>query len=203
MLTELSEGMCENRTMADRFVDWIRRGLEREGRTQVGLAAALGVAHPQVTMLLQGKRRLKADEIDRVAAYLGSPPPIGDPVPIVGYVRAGSEAVLYNEGQGPFDEAPMPPGGGPKTVAVRVQGESMSGRIENGDLVYYDDRHDPPTEAMLNKLCIVGLPDGRVLVKRLLRGSQPGLYHLLSMFGEPVTDTPVDWAARVIWIQPG
>jgi phage repressor protein C with HTH and peptisase S24 domain len=186
----------------DRFTAWVREGLDKSGKTQIGLAKHLGIAHPQITQLLKGKRRIKADELDKIAAYLGSKPPLGEAVPIVGYVRAGQEAVLYGEGQGPFDYAPMPPGGNVHTVAVKAQGESMRGRIESGDLVYYDDRHEPPTADLLGRLCVTGLSDGRVMVKRLLAGSLPGLYHLLSTSEDPMLDVPLDWAARVLWIQP-
>lgn len=59
-----------------RYIDWIKRNLDRSrGLTQSGLARHLGVAHPQVTMLLQGKRGLKVDDIPRIASYLGVDPP--------------------------------------------------------------------------------------------------------------------------------
>lgn len=59
-----------------RYVEWIRANLDRsKGKTQIGLARHLGLAHTQITMLMQGRRRLKVDEIPKIADYLGVEPP--------------------------------------------------------------------------------------------------------------------------------
>ena len=57
------------------YIDWIREGLKKPGKTQSGLASHLGIAHPQITQLLKGKRKLKVDEIPRIATYLEMDPP--------------------------------------------------------------------------------------------------------------------------------
>lgn len=62
-------------TLTDTYLDWIRAGLKQPGKTQLGLARHIGIAHPQITMLLKGKRRLKVDEIPRIAEYLETEPP--------------------------------------------------------------------------------------------------------------------------------
>jgi phage repressor protein C with HTH and peptisase S24 domain len=119
----------------------------------------------------------------------------------VGYVGAGGE-VLYSEGQGPFGEAEMPPEGKtPLMVAVEVRGDSMAGLLGHGSIIYYDNRREPPTDELFGKLCVVGLADGRVLVKRLLRGRN-GLYDLYSLAAVPLLDQAVTWAARVSFIRP-
>jgi phage repressor protein C with HTH and peptisase S24 domain len=51
-------------------IDWIRKGLAKPGKTQAGLAGALGIHPSGVTRLLAGERQLKAAEIARAAAYL-------------------------------------------------------------------------------------------------------------------------------------
>ena len=56
-------------------VDWIRQGLKHTGKTRSGLARALGRSPSAVTDLLNGHRRLRADEIAIVAEYLGIEPP--------------------------------------------------------------------------------------------------------------------------------
>ena len=81
-------------------VDWIRSGLKRTGKTRSGLAKALGRSPSAVTDLLNGNRRLRADEIATVSDYLGIEPPRliggGPPrppsAPLVGYVGAGAVA---------------------------------------------------------------------------------------------------------------
>lgn len=71
--------LCENRTMStmasEIFRDWIRTGLRQPGKTQIGLAQHLGIAHPQITQLLNGKRQLKVDEVPKIAEYLERDPP--------------------------------------------------------------------------------------------------------------------------------
>ena len=52
-------------------VDWIRAGLKRTGKTRSGLAKALGRSPSAVTDLLNGSRRLRAEEIAIAAEYLG------------------------------------------------------------------------------------------------------------------------------------
>ena len=98
-------------------VDWIRAGLKRTGKTRSGLAKALGRSPSAVTDLLNGHRRLRADEIAIVAEYLGIEPPrligggraaIPPKAPLVGYVGAGAIAHFYADGQGPFDDVDAP-----------------------------------------------------------------------------------------------
>ena len=97
----------------------------------------------------------------------------------------------------------MPPSKGDETtVAVVVKGDSMAGQLEDGWVVYYDNRHIPPSERLLGRLCVVGLEDGRVLVKKLLPGRAKGLYDLYSANAGPLLDQAVAWAALVLWIAP-
>lgn len=57
-------------------VGWILKGLEKAGKTRAGIARALGGIHPsQVTRLLKGDRRLLAEEVTKIASYLGENPP--------------------------------------------------------------------------------------------------------------------------------
>ena len=56
-------------------LDWIRDGLLKSGKTQRGLAAALGVDPSAISRLLAGTRQLRVAELPVVAAYLDSPIP--------------------------------------------------------------------------------------------------------------------------------
>jgi phage repressor protein C with HTH and peptisase S24 domain len=118
-------------------------------------------------------------------------------VRVVGFVGAGAETHLYGEGQGPFDWAPAPPDARPTTVAVRVRGTSMAGLIDDGSLLYYDMRSDPPTVDMNGSLCVIGLADGRVVVKKLYKGGKRGRWNLISTNDAPMLDQQVEWAAKV------
>jgi len=85
---------------------------------------------------------------------------------------------------------------------VEVRGESL-GPIFAGWHVYFDDRREPVTDDLVGRLCVVGLVDGRILVKKLLRGRGPGGFELHGQFSEPIVDADVLWAARVTSMMPG
>jgi hypothetical protein len=124
-------------------------------------------------------------------------------IAIVGRVGADPEGrIIYSEGDGVGDVAPVPPGGTESAVAVEVAGHSMRGMADDGALLYYEDRRDPPTDDMLGQVVIVGLDTGEVLVKRLLRGSRKGRYDLESVAGPVRSDARVLWAAHITAIIP-
>jgi hypothetical protein len=124
-------------------------------------------------------------------------------VPIVGLAGAGPQGtVAFAESDGELGDAPSAPNATHRTVAVEVRGDSMHGTAEDGWLIYYDDRRDPPDESLLAQLCVVALADGRVLVKWLHAGRGPGLFHLESANAPTMRDVAVEWAARVTAIIP-
>lgn len=124
-----------------------------------------------------------------------------DSVPVVGYVGAGALAVMFSEGQGPFDMVPAPDGSTKHTVAAEIRGESL-GPLFDQWLVFYDDVRSPVTPDLIGQLCVVGLADGRVLVKRLQRSAGTDLYHLISNAEGPMLDQAVEWAAKVKTMSP-
>lgn len=186
----------------------VRSIQSKTGENQAKLAERFGVSQPTVSRWINGTppELHHAVTINNVAKDLrlvnrkygvnmAS-------VPIVGYVGAGG-AISFEGGQGPFGEADMPPKEGkPTLVAVIVQGDSMSGTLEDGWTVYYDNRRDPPDETLHGKLCIVGLADERVLIKKLYPGRKRYHYDLHSVNAPVLLDQPVTWAARITWIAP-
>lgn len=117
-------------------------------------------------------------------------------VPLVGYVGAGAEAHFYAVSQGELDRVPAPDDATPETVATEIRGESL-GKLFQHWLIYYDDVRSPITHDMIGQLCVVGLPDDRVLVKQIKATKSHGLYDLLSNVEEPILAVPVLWAAKV------
>jgi hypothetical protein len=120
---------------------------------------------------------------------------------VVGYVGAGSEAHYYSNADSPDDEVPAPPGSNGETVAVEIRGTSLGSMFDRW-LVFYDEKRDPPTLDMLRKLCVVGLTDGRVLVKQIMLGSIEGHFHLLSQTEGMIENVVIEWAAVVRAIAP-
>ena len=181
----------------------------RDGRgwTQDEAAAALGTTRNHYAKLEGGSRRL-SDKWIRLAseAYGVDPGEVVTErlatVPVAGYVGAGTEMHFYSEGQGPLDEVPAPDGASAHTVAAEIRGQSL-GPLFDRWRVFFDDRREEVTDDLLGRLCVVGLADGRVLVKLVQRGRREGRFTLHGQFGDAVLDAEVAWAARVISIAPG
>jgi hypothetical protein len=117
-------------------------------------------------------------------------------------VSAGDGHVTFGDGQGPFDEVEAPDGSTQDTVAVEIRGVSLGPALDQW-LIFYDRVSDPPQPALAGKLCVAGLPDGRVLVKVLRPAREPGLWHLFSNTADPpLLDQSLDWAAPVRAMTP-
>lgn len=116
--------------------------------------------------------------------------------PVVGIVHAGSGTIIRDNAQGPFDYVPGPSDALPQTVAVKVSGDSMGHWLADS-LLFYHDIKRPVSVDCYGKLCVVGTPDGKVMVKELRPSRQRGLFHLFSANMDPILDQDVEWAARV------
>jgi phage repressor protein C with HTH and peptisase S24 domain len=178
------------------------------GCTQTELAEKLHVSQPQISRWLKGAeaRQQNLGSILALARRYGIIHSMSEiehirgGVEVVGYVGAGG-AVVFSEGQVPFEKVESPPNSTPTMVALRVKGDSMSPMIGDGWLVYYD-RHDLGSEIAAGKPYVVGLMDGRVLIKKLVHGRRKGCYDLYSVNADPILDQAVEWIARVKAIIP-
>lgn len=149
-------------------IQWIIDGLKKPGKTQVGLAAALGRAPSAISSLLKGTRLLKAREVPIVRAYLEAEPAVivrpegpeesevkpapdappfsqlGDyDIAVRGIAVGGDDDEFYFNGE-VIEYVRRPPGLARKknVFAVHVTGDSMFPRYEAGDLIYA--QHAPP-----------------------------------------------------------
>jgi len=161
--------------------------------------------------LLHGRTQMpSAEHLEKLAEVLDSSPQWllhggehsgnvgGRTVPLVGHVGAGAEILIIDDhakGAG-LEEVAAPPGAPRSTIAVRVRGESQLGRFDDGDIIFYSE-HLPPDDLVNRRECVVKLADGRLFVKRLVRGSGQGLYTLLSSNAAPIDDVAVEWAAKI------
>lgn len=124
-------------------------------------------------------------------------------VRVIGKVGANPEgSVLFATGQEPDDLAPIPPGGTENAVALQVAGHSMRGLADDGALIYFEDQRTSPTADMLGQVVVVETDSDEVLVKRLLRGSEPGRFDLESIAGPTRHDAKLRWAAHITAIIP-
>jgi len=139
--------------------------------------------------ILFGDPVIAREGITRIAARLKT-------IPLVGYVGAGSEAHFYSVNRGALDEVLAPQDGSSNTVAVEIRGNSL-GKLFDRWLVFYDDFRRPITPDLIGQLCVVGLADDRVLVKKIQLGKKEGLFRLASEREPEIRDVAIDWAARV------
>lgn len=175
--------------------------------TQEQMAEKLGISVGLYNGLENGKRRMNEDYIAGAAVIFGiSPADLISRVPILvavpGRAGAGAEVHMVDDhakGDGLY-LVECPPQLSPcGTVAVEVSGDSMEPIYSEGDLLFYTrDAIGVPTEAIGQK-CICEDESGRVWVKLVKNGSEPGLFHLLSLnpTSESKHNVGLRWAARV------
>lgn len=186
----------------------IARARNAVGFSQAKLAKEINTGQTTISSWERGRTEPTRDDVVKVASALGVPvtdieaPEQGARlVPVVGYVGAGDAAHFYDTSQGPFKEVSAPLGSSHHTVAAEIKGQSI-GRRFDGWLVFYDEVRRPVTPDQLNELCVVGMQDGRVLVKWIEQSRTPGFYHLMSETEPPMLDQEVEWAAKVTDMRP-
>ncbi|MBX3088119.1 MAG: helix-turn-helix transcriptional regulator [Cryobacterium sp.] len=120
-------------------------------------------------------------------------------VGVIGMIGAGGafdtsvEQIAHGE---PLYEIELPFFIGPDAIALEVKGDSMWPRYDPGDVIVCFRRTVDP-ETLLGWEAAVGTPDGSRYLKRLLRGSAPGLYNLESHNAPPIRDVHLDWVSDV------
>lgn len=177
-------------------------------------ADALGVSYPTYAGHENGSSGFRAPTGEHYARRFkvsfewlmrgrGSMLPKAEPLgTIVGRAGAATDGrVVFAEGQGGLGQVLLPQGASEDSVAVEIEGYSM-GFLADGALVFYTQVEQAPTDDMLGMIVIVGLDNGEILLKRLLRGSAPGFYDLESINGPVMRDQRVIWAAHIDSIVP-
>jgi phage repressor protein C with HTH and peptisase S24 domain len=212
-------GYCDSRNTAGMDIEDIRRGLETPGKSKSGLAKALGLDPAAVTRLLQGKRLLKAAEIQTVRDYLGPdtaplPPPeqiipapalsrhdMPQDVPVYGTAVGGSVGDFQLNGQ-TVDYVRRPPAlrNALNAFAIYYANDSMYPAYEAGDPIYINPAiHPRPGDNVLIELHPArdGTP-GAAYVKRLVRKAPT--YILVGQYNPPRDDIRFETAKiKAIW----
>ena len=123
-------------------------------------------------------------------------------ISIAGKVGAGAQVPVfdvYEKGDGPQVECP--PGLSPHgIVAVEVEGDSMEPLYSEGDILFYSrNGHEGVPDDAVGNRCVCEDENGMGWVKQIKPGSEPGLYHLISLnpFAQNNLDVRLKWAARV------
>lgn len=195
-----------------------------QARIAAGYTTALqfsdshGIPQSTYSMHESGKRALKKEVAEHYTSLINRTPGVNctvgwlltgegaEPVPratLAGTVGAG-ERVEPSPDEDHLEQIDGPPGLSAPAVAVRVRGDSMLPAYQNGDTLFYEwtEKGVVPDRA-IGRDCVVQLKGGDMLLKKMLRGSRPGLYHLISYNPAmaPLQDQAVLWASPVLWVQ--
>lgn len=182
-----------------------------QGLKQPAIALVLGVSVGQVSRWESGTDNVPSYRLPSFERAYGASlselfgtDHAADELPVVGYVGAGAAIYAYDDlpqGEG-YDFVERPEFVKGRAIAVEVKGDSLFPTAEDGWRLIYTGEQTIIESEVLNKLCVVKLIDGRTLVKRLVRGSSPARYHLLSTNAPPIEDAEIEWAAKVKAIIP-
>lgn len=195
----------------------LRELRDAKGLTQEQMAERLEISTGLYNGLENGKRRMNADYIEAAAAIFGirpsdlieNPP---HPIAVAGLVGAGAQVPLhdaYEKGDGLFHVAAPEPllrtGPAKGVVAVQVEGDSMAPMYQPGDVLFYTRHtHEGIPDEDIGRPCVVEDDEGMAWVKQVKRGTEPGLFHLISLNPDAETrhNVRIKWAARVMMVLP-
>ncbi|WP_164867842.1 helix-turn-helix domain-containing protein [Rhodovarius crocodyli] len=173
------------------------------GMTQQDLADHIGVDKTTIWRYETGSQEFFQKPVTDMARILGAPSPeqllssFPEPVRLYGNVGAGAEVI-------PLDEETIwldgPPGLN-DPIAAEVVGRSMLPVYRPRDILFFD-RRTRVDEDVIGEDCMVKVSDGRILVKRVLRGFLKGHYRLFSYdTQEESEDLRLEWASPVEWVK--
>lgn len=206
------------------IAELLKKMMEAMAGGQVELAKRLGgkISQPQVSRWLAGAEP-NGKNYQRIFALANELGLLGDvrsedvselieqgprrEIPVRGYVGANSQSFPFNTSNpGDFGSIEASDQDTDQTVALVIIGTSL-GEFFNRWYVLYDHVESPITDSLIGPggpLCVVGLSDDRVLVKKIEPGSKRGFYNLLSNAkDEPVVENvSIEWAAKVKNLRP-
>lgn len=180
----------------------IRAARAAQGLTQAQLAERAGCAQADVFRIEKGEvsnskylltilRILRLDTVTHIS------------VPLIGYVGANCEVRDISDGSSPdgtTEQIPAPPGL-TNGIALVVRGDSMEPKYSDGEILFIE-KTIYSVDGLIGENCYVLLADGSRYVKKLQRGTQPGLYTLISYNGPPIHDVPVEAAYPIAFTKP-
>lgn len=176
----------------------LRKGVDMN---QDVLAGHLGVTRPHISKYETGVNAIPDHLVERAARLFSVTATFiryGDAetrlAQVIGRVGAGAmvEAVQgppwrYVEVQVSWTDA----------VALQIAGNSGYPIYDDGDDIIIRGEHRLEEDEFLNRMCVVETAEGMGLLKRVRRGSRPGLYTLESPNAPPIEDIELTSARPV------
>lgn len=190
------------------FGKWLRAELESANLGQADLSRLLteklgrSIDRAAINKIISGGRNVRADELLAIEEILGvsfKDAPKEKVIPLKRYVGAGQAVFPIDDGNGDDDYIEAPPGLAGEAVAAVIRGDSMFPRYDDGNIIMWS-QHLPPMD-LLHREAVVGLADGRILVKTIERGSANGFWTLISFNAPPIPDVVIEWAAPIDWVK--
>lgn len=162
---------------------------------QEALAADLGVTRPMISRYETGHHQLPDYIVERAsqvfavtAAFIRYGDTENRMVQVRGRVGAGAHIEAIEAPPWRYVEVPA---SWQDALAVEVVGLSCYPVYEDGDVIVARGEQRLLEDEFLGKMCIVESADGLGLVKRVRRGSAPGIYTLESPNAPPIEDVPL------------
>lgn len=190
---------------------------QRADLSQTALGMAVRTTRSAVSQWESGSTEPTAERLRAIAMQTGvnydwlatgrsgatQPDDEAKTIPIKGYVTAGAQAHYLPLHDDEFDRVEPISGTTERTIALEIRGDSL-GELFDRWLVFFDDVRTPVTPDLLGKLCVIWLPDERVLVKKLKKGTKSGRFTLISdgLREPPIENVAVRAAARVKTMAP-
>lgn len=185
------------------YHEWLDHNLrtqKKSGKTQKELAKLLGISPSGVSEMAAGKREIGLHYVQIMSEFFKvSPPQLAEafPVPVIGKIGAGGNISTVCENlTSPLFTAHVDFHPKPTTIAYQISGDSMFPKYKDGDIIFVDSRGDPP-ELIVGSDAVIFIEDEGRFLKEIARGSQPGLFDLISHNAPPMRDKQIRWASRV------
>jgi SOS-response transcriptional repressor LexA len=174
--------------------------------SQEALGKAAHSGRSTIVKLEDGTLPMTEAWAKRLAPHLGLRPDqlyAGPEVPVIGYVGAGARVYAYDDLLNENEKIARPPMTTGDLFAVEVKGDSMLPLAEEGWHIVYTAEATVDENLVIGKVCVVQLDeDESMLVKRVIRGSMPHHYHLVSLNAPAIENVRLRWAAVVKAIVP-
>ncbi|WP_321336512.1 helix-turn-helix transcriptional regulator [Breoghania sp.] len=198
---------------------WFKDRIADKRLSQRKVASLLGVDNSTLSLLLNGRRRMRIDQASELARILsvsvadvmtnaGVPTnerhtieALPGEIPIIGQIDGADGATLsWDAGAERRVTVPII---APETARA-IQWRASTGRAAfcNGWIAVILPPAKPTPESILDRYCVVAIKDGPTLIKTVRRGFSAGLFNLDGSDGATMHDVKLDWVSPVIGIFP-